>query len=193
MKRCAWPLAFLGLISILAGAQTTASVSSPDTSSQGSSHDASATDRMFFPRDMFWGWAQLDLAPPHNEIDPNSAPEMPGSTAESTRLAACLPATCCRECWKFVRLAGDSCGDSWCTERPRSCSARLCRRHSIPGLPMQSGSSTPGERRLHRQGIRVSRDAALPVRSAGRARYKPGRCRSWQQRPLGTIHDGGSA
>ena len=26
---------------------------------------------MFFPRDMFWGWAQLDLAPPHNEIDPN--------------------------------------------------------------------------------------------------------------------------
>jgi hypothetical protein len=28
-------------------------------------------DRMFFPHDMFWGWAQLDLAPPHNEIDPN--------------------------------------------------------------------------------------------------------------------------
>jgi hypothetical protein len=28
-------------------------------------------DRMFFPKDMFWGWAQLDLAPPHNEIDPN--------------------------------------------------------------------------------------------------------------------------
>ena len=26
---------------------------------------------MFFPRDMFWGWAQFDLAPPHNEIDPN--------------------------------------------------------------------------------------------------------------------------
>jgi hypothetical protein len=28
-------------------------------------------DRMFLPRDMFWGYAQLDLAPPHNEIDPN--------------------------------------------------------------------------------------------------------------------------
>ncbi|MGB7131057.1 MAG: hypothetical protein WBD59_09625, partial [Candidatus Sulfotelmatobacter sp.] len=28
-------------------------------------------DRMFFPHDMFWGWAQFDLAPPHNEIDPN--------------------------------------------------------------------------------------------------------------------------
>ncbi len=26
---------------------------------------------MFFPKDMLWGWAQLDLAPPHNEIDPN--------------------------------------------------------------------------------------------------------------------------
>ena len=26
---------------------------------------------MFFPRDMFWGWAQFDLALPHNEIDPD--------------------------------------------------------------------------------------------------------------------------
>ena len=30
-----------------------------------------SSDRMFFPRDMLWGWAQFDLAPPHNEIDPN--------------------------------------------------------------------------------------------------------------------------
>ncbi len=29
------------------------------------------TDRMFFPHDTFWGYAQFDLAPPHNEIDPN--------------------------------------------------------------------------------------------------------------------------
>src|SRR5579864_8131713 len=28
-------------------------------------------DRMFFPRDMLWGYAQFDIAPPHNEIDPN--------------------------------------------------------------------------------------------------------------------------
>jgi hypothetical protein len=28
-------------------------------------------DRMFLPRDAFWGYAQFDLAPPHNEIDPN--------------------------------------------------------------------------------------------------------------------------
>jgi hypothetical protein len=29
------------------------------------------TDRMFLPKDTFWGYAQFDLAPPHNEIDPN--------------------------------------------------------------------------------------------------------------------------
>ena len=32
-------------------------------------HDS--TERMFFPRDTFWGYGQFDLAPPHNEIDPN--------------------------------------------------------------------------------------------------------------------------
>jgi hypothetical protein len=39
-------------------------------------HDAvwqkeAPNERMFFPRDTFWGWVQADLAPPHNEIDPN--------------------------------------------------------------------------------------------------------------------------
>ena len=28
-------------------------------------------ERMFFPRDTFWGYAQFDFAGPHNEIDPN--------------------------------------------------------------------------------------------------------------------------
>jgi hypothetical protein len=28
-------------------------------------------ERMFFPRDTLWGYAQFDLAGPHNEIDPN--------------------------------------------------------------------------------------------------------------------------
>jgi hypothetical protein len=27
--------------------------------------------RMFFPKDWYYGFAQFDLAPPHNEIDPN--------------------------------------------------------------------------------------------------------------------------
>jgi hypothetical protein len=30
-----------------------------------------SSGRMFFPRDTFYGFAQFDLAPPHNEIDPN--------------------------------------------------------------------------------------------------------------------------
>jgi hypothetical protein len=30
-----------------------------------------SSDRMFFPRDTLYGYAQFDLAPPHNEIDPN--------------------------------------------------------------------------------------------------------------------------
>ena len=33
------------------------------------SHETS--NRMFLPRDTFWGYGQFDLAPPHNEIDPN--------------------------------------------------------------------------------------------------------------------------
>src|SRR5690242_12748148 len=28
-------------------------------------------ERMFFPSDSFYGYAQFDIAPPHNEIDPN--------------------------------------------------------------------------------------------------------------------------
>jgi hypothetical protein len=34
-------------------------------------HEAGPDERMFFPRDTFWGWVQADLSPPHNEIDPN--------------------------------------------------------------------------------------------------------------------------
>jgi hypothetical protein len=30
-----------------------------------------AQDRFFLPSDTFWGYAQFDIAPPHNEIDPN--------------------------------------------------------------------------------------------------------------------------
>ena len=57
MKKWAWLLAIPVLLSF----------SAPQLSAQ----NADPGDRMFFPRDMFWGWAQLDLSPPHNEIDPN--------------------------------------------------------------------------------------------------------------------------
>ncbi|HKW17810.1 MAG TPA: hypothetical protein VJO35_09905 [Terriglobales bacterium] len=33
--------------------------------------NSDANERMFFPRDTFWGYAQFEVAPPHNEIDPN--------------------------------------------------------------------------------------------------------------------------
>ncbi len=32
---------------------------------------ANPKERMFLPSDTFYGYAQFDLAPPHNEIDPN--------------------------------------------------------------------------------------------------------------------------
>jgi hypothetical protein len=74
MKLWVWILAVPVLIS-LAGAQVSQSLntqaSEPQPTSQGTWQEAGAGERMFFPRDMFWGWAQVDLAPPHNEIDPN--------------------------------------------------------------------------------------------------------------------------
>lgn len=38
---------------------------------QAQQPDAPRQDRMFFPSDTLWGYAQFDIAPPHNEIDPN--------------------------------------------------------------------------------------------------------------------------
>jgi len=70
MKRWAWFFAFFVGISTIAVAQSSASPN-PGEGSGGSWRQAEAGDRMFFPRDMLWGWAQLDLSPPHNEIDPN--------------------------------------------------------------------------------------------------------------------------
>jgi hypothetical protein len=71
-----WIAVVLVVMSVLAGAQTSETVSkqdpnTPQSTSRGKWHDPNAGDRMFFPRDTFWGWAQFDLAPPHNEIDPN--------------------------------------------------------------------------------------------------------------------------
>jgi hypothetical protein len=39
--------------------------------SQAQQANAKAQERMFLPSDTFWGYAQFDVAPPHNEIDPN--------------------------------------------------------------------------------------------------------------------------
>jgi hypothetical protein len=80
MKTLTWILAVPVLFSTLGGAQTApASTASQNPSVQGEEipvaspkpRQPESQDRMFFPRDMFWGWGQFDLAPPHNEIDPN--------------------------------------------------------------------------------------------------------------------------
>jgi hypothetical protein len=77
MKVRASILAAVVVISVVARAQNAASLSAGSSqgtsqeTSQGTWKDSDANDRMFFPHDMLWGWAQLDLAPPHNEIDPN--------------------------------------------------------------------------------------------------------------------------
>ena len=50
-------------------------------------------ERLFFPKDWYWGWAQFDLAPPHNEIDPNmcaanaGAPQYGGVNAPCSAFA----------------------------------------------------------------------------------------------------------
>ncbi len=66
MKRLQWLIVGLVLVSA-ASAQTSSSLNlqggGSDRSSQGSWHEADSNDRMFFPRDMLWGWAQFDLAP----------------------------------------------------------------------------------------------------------------------------------
>ena len=41
----------------------------PLRAQESSSHETS--ERLFLPKDMFWGYTQFDLAPPHNEPDPN--------------------------------------------------------------------------------------------------------------------------
>lgn len=58
MKRLPWMAICLALCGVAMGQGTAAP-------------KAAATERMFFPHDTFYGYAQFDLAPPHNEIDPN--------------------------------------------------------------------------------------------------------------------------
>src|ERR1700678_3937243 len=69
MKTLVWILVFPVLISALAAAQTAPPAS--DRVQNERIENDNNEDRFFFPHDMFYGWGELDLAPPHNEIDPN--------------------------------------------------------------------------------------------------------------------------
>ena len=68
MKKLAWILAVSVLMAVLGRAQT-----SPASKQlqQAAQRPTPAQDQDVFPRDMLYGWAQFELAPPHNEIDPN--------------------------------------------------------------------------------------------------------------------------
>ena len=75
MKKLVLIPTFVLLLSItrLTWAQSSQPASSAPATPASETYDQSSAggERMFFSRDTFWGWAQLDLAPPHNEIDPN--------------------------------------------------------------------------------------------------------------------------
>lgn len=53
------PLCFLAVMAVLCAG------------SQAQRNAGGRGERMFFPSDTLWGYAQFDIAPPHNEIDPN--------------------------------------------------------------------------------------------------------------------------
>ena len=46
-------------------------VSAVAVSAQQSPSSATSGGRLFFPRNVIWGYSQFDIAPPHNEPDPN--------------------------------------------------------------------------------------------------------------------------
>jgi hypothetical protein len=50
---------------------------------------AANQDRLFFPKDWYWGWAQFDIAPPHNEIDPNLCASNAGAPQYGGKDAPC--------------------------------------------------------------------------------------------------------
>jgi len=89
-------LSFVVLLTLssaaLAQTSTTASQSA-STPQAPSASKADQSERMWFPKDWIWGWAQFDLAPPHNEIDPNlcaanaGAPQYGGVNAPCSAFA----------------------------------------------------------------------------------------------------------
>ena len=60
MKRLLWLPVFL-MLACVAWGESTAAVSTPTVDS----------GRLFLPKNWIWGYGQFDIAPPHNEVDPN--------------------------------------------------------------------------------------------------------------------------
>ncbi len=91
MKRLLPFLVFsLFLLSCAAWSQTsTTSETVTQSTPAPETKPSSSSDRMFFPKDWFWGWAQFDIAPPHNEIDPNLCAANAGAPQYGGRNAPC--------------------------------------------------------------------------------------------------------
>lgn len=68
MKRLIWMV--VGLM-LLGSAQGQEPAQQQAQQKDLSAQNGDEPERMFFPRDTLYGYAQFDLAPPHNEIDPN--------------------------------------------------------------------------------------------------------------------------
>jgi hypothetical protein len=65
MKRIWW------IVICLCGVALAQEAAPTPTPAPATSRPFGSKDRFFLPSDMFWGYGQVDLAPPHNEIDPN--------------------------------------------------------------------------------------------------------------------------
>ena len=89
MKRLL-PFLVFSLLSCAAWSQTsTTSETVSQSTPAPETKPSSSSDRMFFPKDWYWGWAQFDIAPPHNEIDPNLCAANAGAPQYGGRNAPC--------------------------------------------------------------------------------------------------------
>lgn len=73
MKRLRWVVVglLLAMMSVsFLQAQDANQDASKNTNNERSLNEETQ-ERFFLPRDTFWGFVQFDIAPPHNEIDPN--------------------------------------------------------------------------------------------------------------------------
>jgi len=71
MKRLLWLPVFF-ILACAAWGQFTPAVSTPAVSTPVVSTPAPVdSGRLFLPKNFIWGYTQFDIAPPHNEVDPN--------------------------------------------------------------------------------------------------------------------------
>lgn len=88
MKRLLALLA-LSLCSCAAWSQTATETATTTQTQTTTSSTSQSSDRLFFPKNWYWGWAQFDIAPPHNEIDPNLCAANAGAPQFGGRNAPC--------------------------------------------------------------------------------------------------------